>query len=527
MAKSAKPVETGHLTLGWQVTQTGDPRYWLSTDARPGDQEPEDLVRVTAKALGTHAAIIAQSGSGKSFFVGRLIEELTLATKARCVILDSNADFRKIHEVVDETLWKAASYDTRVRRGLLPHERSRLIFADAWKRISIRVRTSSPPFDEPYAALQLWWPDIAPEFLAEDVEPMLRSDFYHCHAFVRAVAELVALKPRGPRADLANVIDTAEKLLPEGRKLGAGFVHRLQAEFVPAELEKSESARLSHFGIEQRWLSGFSRGRVERFIKRAAAAPSYISEDVERFYFGKAREYEAAGILRRSARDGSAGSEPPRIEVLDLPSLPDKSTRLLAVNAAVAAEWEAARRRWAVALQQSSSDDDRVPTFIVIDEAHNLIPADARGKAEIALREQFRTIVAEGRKYGLFLILASQRPDKLDPLVLSECENKVVMRLSSGSVLEITQKMLGLDDVSPRLLEKCLEFELGRGLLLGPWAVDGPTPFYAAARRTAEGGRNLRSSHWAVPASASGPGIAKKRRQRKPPKRRGQRRAKD
>ena len=134
-----------------------------------------------------------------------------------------------------------------------------------------------------------------------------------------------------------------------------------------------------------------------------------------------------------------------------------------------------------------------------------LIPAETRGKAEDALREKFRTIVAEGRKYGLFLILVSQRPDKLDPLILSECENKAVMRLSSGSVLNITKQMLGLDDVPPKLLEKSLDFETGRALLIGRWTQDNPQLLYCAARRTVEGGRNLRDEHWASPHENSKP----------------------
>jgi hypothetical protein len=184
--------------------------------------------------------------------------------------------------------------------------------------------------------------------------------------------------------------------------------------------------------------------------------------------------------------------------VIDLPSLPDKNTQLLAINAILTTEWEQARNNWSYVLEQVSDKDDRVPTFIVVDEAHNLIPSEPRSKAEVALREQFRTIVAEGRKYGLYIILVSQRPDKLDPLVLSECENKAVMRLGSGSVLDISRQMLGLDDLPPKLLEKCLEFETGRVLLVGRWAPQGPQIIYSAARRTIEGGRNLRAEHWAV-----------------------------
>jgi hypothetical protein len=234
-------------------------------------------------------------------------------------------------------------------------------------------------------------------------------------------------------------------------------------------------------------------------IARAAAAIQYISSEVEKFYFSKAREYQAQGILKTNIKQFHAQFESPaRIEVIDLPSFRDERTRFLALNSVLATEWYYARRAWAEALEKPADQDNRVPTFIVLDEAHNLIPRETRGLASIALREQFRTIAAEGRKYGLFLILCTQRPDKIDPLVLSECENRAIMKLGSRAVLNITQELLGLDDIPMVLLAKCLEFETGRALLVGSWASAGPELLYCAMRRTVEGGRSLRSSHWAV-----------------------------
>jgi hypothetical protein len=186
------------------------------------------------------------------------------------------------------------------------------------------------------------------------------------------------------------------------------------------------------------------------------------------------------------------------LEIIDLPSLKDRPVQILAASTLLEVEWNNAIRRWGDALQKPPKDDDRVPTLIVVDEAHNLIPNETRGAGETALREQFRRIAAEGRKYGLFLVLVSQRPDKLDRLVLSECENKAVLRLGSASVLRITRELLGLEEIPEKTLAKCLEFETGRGLLLGEWAQGTPTYFYAAARRTVEGGRNLLKDAWAL-----------------------------
>ena len=95
------------------------------------------------------------------------------------------------------------------------------------------------------------------------------------------------------------------------------------------------------------------------------------------------------------------------------------------------------------------------------------------------------------------MILASQRPDKLDSVILSECGNKVVMRLDSKAILDVSKQLLGLEEVPSSLLEKTLGFRIGRALLVGRWVPAGPQILYTAARRTIEGGRNLRASHWA------------------------------
>ncbi|HEV2914273.1 MAG TPA: DUF87 domain-containing protein [Pyrinomonadaceae bacterium] len=525
------------LILGWKMTPLQEPKYWVGTEPKAGDQLVDDLVTVSSDAIGSHTAIIAQSGSGKSFFLGRLIEEIMVRTKARCVILDPNADFRKIHEVEDKSLWETAKYDRQKRRGKLPHEPSMEEFEKQWSlvRKSIRIKTGggSGISGDNYETLQLLWSSLSVEFLAEEVDPMLRSDLYHCHTFAQDLEALIRLGSYVNDDLPDNLIAETEKLFRQARLSEGDFRSTLEEEFnvdkLISKLFKGEPATLLKEGsklFDVTELFGFAlprlladlsfskqtlsdivdaykelvRSRIRYLMERIIKAPKYVSEVVGHFYFSKAREYQIAGILQTRVQKPSLNrSEEDRLEVVDLPSLKNKATTLLAINTILSMKWDRARREWSKALEKPLARDNRVPTFIVVDEAHNLIPAETRGKAEYALREQFRTIVAEGRKYGLFLILVSQRPDKLDPLVLSECENKAIMKLSSGSVLAITKQMLGLDDIQPKLLEKSLEFETGRALLIGPWAQDGLQFLYCAARRTVEGGRNLREDHWAAP----------------------------
>jgi hypothetical protein len=102
--QNVKPAGTvvtheSELWLGWRVTPSGQPQYWLRPDATLGGQQRADLVVVPAHYMGAHTVVVAQSGSGKSFFLGRLLEELLIATRARCIVLDPNADFAKCNSV--------------------------------------------------------------------------------------------------------------------------------------------------------------------------------------------------------------------------------------------------------------------------------------------------------------------------------------------------------------------------------------------------------------------------------------------
>jgi Helicase HerA, central domain len=212
VAQKKSSPKFGELVLGWTVDKASlAPVYWTDSSAPlPGSQSDDQLIKIPANALGCHTAIIAQSGSGKSFFLGRLIEELMLASKARCVVLDPNADFRRVKDIVDAERWKNAGYDTKRRRGFLPHEESREEFEATWTPIVKRLR-GGPKLEKGVGdRLKVEWSSLSHDFLADNLEPMLHSDLYHCHEFVKAVITLVKLKHSSEEDN--NKIDNKKKL---------------------------------------------------------------------------------------------------------------------------------------------------------------------------------------------------------------------------------------------------------------------------------------------------------------------------
>ena len=102
---------------------------------------------------------------------------------------------------------------------------------------------------------------------------------------------------------------------------------------------------------------------------------------------------------------------------------------------------------------------------------------------------EFGTLIAgEGRKFGLHLFLASQRPSKVHPNVLSQCDNLILMRMNG--VDDIDDLQAAFSHVPPMLISESLGFSLGQALVAGPLA---PLPLLAqiGTRLTAEGGGDL------------------------------------
>ena len=74
--------------------------------------------------------------------------------------------------------------------------------------------------------------------------------------------------------------------------------------------------------------------------------------------------------------------------------------------------------------------------MLVIDEAHNLCSPELDSLLAVAVRERIMQIAAEGRKFGLWLLLSTQRPSKVHPGIISQCDNLALMRMSSPLDLE-------------------------------------------------------------------------------------------
>ena len=119
-------------------------------EARPGQGKQFgpfvgiELLRIEEGGLLHHTLVVGQSGSGKSFMVARLLEEVLLRTSARLIILDPNGDFRDVN-AASESAWSE------------PVLRERLAAANsAWEDFASEVTRGQPSYDQRDEFVSAW-----------------------------------------------------------------------------------------------------------------------------------------------------------------------------------------------------------------------------------------------------------------------------------------------------------------------------------------------------------------------------------
>jgi uncharacterized protein len=122
--------------------------------------------------------------------------------------------------------------------------------------------------------------------------------------------------------------------------------------------------------------------------------------------------------------------------------------------------------RLAFSLQQWTPSDSRHPVALLCDEAHLYIPQrnNASAADDISI-DVFERIAKEGRKYGVSLVVISQRPSEVNKTMLSQCSNFVSMRLTNSDDQSVVRKLLpeslgGFSDILPTL-------DTGEALVVG------------------------------------------------------------
>jgi DNA helicase HerA-like ATPase len=335
--------------------------------------------RLDGAGFGRHTFLCGQSGSGKTYSLGVLLERLLMETSLRAVVLDPNSDYVRLGELRDHADPASA-------------ER----FASVAGSVAVRHGTEGAD------AIRLRFRELSPAHQAA----------------------LLRLDPLADREEYAELTALAED--ESIRSI--------------TDLKRSESDALM---LRARNL------RVDRWgIWPRTEGKTLIAE-----------------------LEDPAG---PRCLVVDLGSLGTQEEKAITAGAVLERLW---RRRAA-----------REPIAIVIDEAHNVCPAEPGDPISSLATEDAIRIAGEGRKFGLYLIVVTQRPQKVHENVLSQCDNLVLMRMNSTADLAHVGRVFSF--VPPGLIDRATTFRQGEALVAGKISSH-PALIRFGARLSHEGGADV------------------------------------
>jgi len=125
------------------------------------------------------------------------------------------------------------------------------------------------------------------------------------------------------------------------------------------------------------------------------------------------------------------------------------------------------------------------PVFVFIEEAHRFIPYSGRSTFSTPI---IKRIASEGRKFGLFLILITQRPSKIHPDSLSQCNSQIIMKLTNPSDQKAVSE--SSERLSQDLLDDLPGLNPGEAVIVGE-VTKTPVMVRVRRRKTREGGADI------------------------------------
>ena len=183
-------------------------------------------------------------------------------------------------------------------------------------------------------------------------------------------------------------------------------------------------------GANSREKQGDFYGKLSRFIQRLEAK---VNDKRLNFMFAKddmLLEFDYMDVLCKHLM--APASQGGGVKIIDFSEVPSDILPLIVSLLA----------RIIFSVQQWMERSKISPLAIFCDEAHLYIPANAQKGVELSSLQSFERIAKEGLKYGIGLVIVSQRPSEVNRTVLSQSSNFIAMRLTNADDQLVIKKLL-------------------------------------------------------------------------------------
>ena len=357
------------------------------------------------KFFQRHAVIVGGTGSGKSWTVANILEKASALKSINSVVFDLHGEYKPLKDLPNTTLLKIAGpsdQPTDVDTIFLPYW---LLSYDEMESLLLDRSDSNAPNQ----SRTLF--DLIIQYKKEKLEAEGKQD----------------------------VLDnfTVESPIPYKISDVLSALEAKDTEMVPgARTEKQ----------------GPLHGKLTRFIQRLTSKKSdkrlnFIFNDDESLL-----DYDWFILLANNLLDFGNNKG---LKIIDFSEVP--SDILPLITGLIG--------RLIFSIQQWMEEDKRHPIALFCDEAHLYLPANVRGSMEEKGLQSFERIAKEGRKYGISLVVISQRPSDVNKTILSQCGNFIAMRLTNPDDQNVIKRLFpdNLGDFS----ELLPILDIGESLIVG------------------------------------------------------------
>lgn len=347
----------------------------------------------------THIAIIASTGSGKSYLAGVLLEELMMPyNRAAVLIIDPHGEYDTLQDIQNLPEFREGNYKPSVR---------------IFRPDQLRVRTSS-----------LTLGDL--RYLLPNLSEKMHYQLGRAYAF--------ANRTWGEDKYTLEQLKMAVRQTAEGKR----------GEEEMEEDDPTTGALIWRLGASLgsgKIFNDFENLELDELFRPGMCTIVQLNE-VDR----REQQVIAATLLRR-VYQARVDTEKQKVSRGDRNYIP-------------------------------------FPVFCLMEEAHNYAPANA----DAVSSEVLKTILSEGRKFGVSIGLISQRPGKLDSDVLSQCMTQCIMRITNP--IDQNRIAESVESVGRDLLMELPSLSKGQVIVTGA-SVNTPVMLKVRTRLSRHGGQDI------------------------------------
>lgn len=162
---------------------------------------------------------------------------------------------------------------------------------------------------------------------------------------------------------------------------------------------------------------------------------------------------------------GYKKGEEANVTVIDLSGVPfDVLSITVSLISRILFEYGYFYKRIRNAIDSTEKINNDIPLLLVYEEAHKYVPNSELSKYRSS-KKSIERIAKEGRKYGVTLLLASQRPAEISETIFSQCNTFIAMRLTNPNDQSYVKKLL--PDMLGNIVDTMPSLKAGEALLIG------------------------------------------------------------